>query len=68
MTRSMLQIAFDKEKERDEQQETDQNPIAAFVVLAVQWFVFSVNKNTGRNKSHQKKPRENQLSLCKHCG
>jgi len=32
----MLQIAFDKEKERDEQQETDQNPIAAFVVLAVQ--------------------------------
>lgn len=64
----MLQEAFHDEQENDKQQEHDQNPITAFVVLAVQRFVLSVYEIGGDDESNQKKHCKNELSLCKHCG
>lgn len=37
-------------------------------MLAVKRFVFAIYKNTCDDKNHNENRRENQLTLCKHCG
>lgn len=64
----MLQIRLHHEQERDEQQEHDQYTVRAFVVLAVQGFVFPIDEHCGDDECDDETHREDKLPLCKHCG
>lgn len=50
----MFKVTLHHKKEGDEQQKNDQHAVTAFVMLAVERFVFSVNKDGCDCKSNQK--------------